>query len=274
MHVFLFFLQSESGVIVHDVKRLKRHATHEIVEHVLAESRQYSGQEEDVELVLLRRVRDRLGAVGLEPPTITVRFRELTVMSKVSVSSRQLPTISAPVMTKLAPMLRALGSSRAAPRRPFTLLDAASGVLHPGRLTLLLGPPQSGKTTLLRTLAGLTRRVSALKVAAEELTYNGYALGEFVPERSLAYVSQIDTHFGELTVRETLEFSARVQSTGHRRALVEEVEAREQTAGITADPALAAYMRSMAMGGRRSVIAELVLRLLGLTEAADTVVRL
>lgn len=35
-----------------------------------------------------------------------------------------------------------------------TVLDGCSGVLRSGRLTLLLGPPASGKTTLLKALAG------------------------------------------------------------------------------------------------------------------------
>jgi ABC-type multidrug transport system ATPase subunit len=34
------------------------------------------------------------------------------------------------------------------------MLDGVSGVLKPGRLTLLLGPPGAGKSTLLRTLSG------------------------------------------------------------------------------------------------------------------------
>ena len=39
-------------------------------------------------------------------------------------------------------------------RRNITILKAVSGVLLPGRLTLLLGPPGSGRTTLLKALAG------------------------------------------------------------------------------------------------------------------------
>jgi ABC-type multidrug transport system ATPase subunit len=34
------------------------------------------------------------------------------------------------------------------------VLAGCSGTLRPGRLTLLLGPPASGKTTLLKALAG------------------------------------------------------------------------------------------------------------------------
>ena len=40
-------------------------------------------------------------------------------------------------------------------RRRLAILDGISGVLHPGRMTLVLGPPASGKSTLLKALAGL-----------------------------------------------------------------------------------------------------------------------
>ena len=39
-------------------------------------------------------------------------------------------------------------------RRELRILDDFSGVLRPGRMTLLLGPPASGKSTLLKALAG------------------------------------------------------------------------------------------------------------------------
>lgn len=41
-------------------------------------------------------------------------------------------------------------------------------------------------------------------------------MDEFVPERTAAYISQYDIHIPELTVRETLAFSARCQGVGPR----------------------------------------------------------
>jgi hypothetical protein len=49
-----------------------------------------------------------------------------------------------------------------------------------------------------------------------EIIYNGHTMDEFVPRRSAAYVSQHDLHMGELTVRETVNFSAKCQGIGHR----------------------------------------------------------
>ena len=46
--------------------------------------------------------------------------------------------------------------------------------------------------------------------------YNGQGMEEFVPQRTSAYISQHDLHIGEMTVRETLAFSARCQGIGSR----------------------------------------------------------
>ena len=84
-------------------------------------------------------------------------------------------------------------------------------------MTLLLGPPGSGKTTLLLALAG--RLDEDLKVSGN-VTYNGHGMEEFVPERTAAYISQHDLHIGEMTVRETLAFSARCQGVGTRYGML------------------------------------------------------
>lgn len=49
-----------------------------------------------------------------------------------------------------------------------------------------------------------------------EITYNGHKLNEFVPRKTSAYISQNDVHVGEMTVKETLDFSARCQGVGSR----------------------------------------------------------
>ena len=46
------------------------------------------------------------------------------------------------------------------------------------------------------------------------VTFNGHTHDEFVPEKTAMYVSQNDLHNGQLTVRETLDFSARTQGVG------------------------------------------------------------
>ncbi|KAG0455165.1 hypothetical protein HPP92_024457 [Vanilla planifolia] len=55
-----------------------------------------------------------------------------------------------------------------------------------------------------------------LKMMTGEVTYNGYKMCEFVHQRTAAYISQHDMHTGEMTVKETLDFSARSQGVGDR----------------------------------------------------------
>ena len=43
------------------------------------------------------------------------------------------------------------------------MLSNASSVIQPGRMTLLLGPPAAGKSTLLKALAGKLFRERGLK---------------------------------------------------------------------------------------------------------------
>lgn len=47
------------------------------------------------------------------------------------------------------------------------ILRNVSSVLRPGRLTLLLGPPGSGKSMLMRALCGQLKRESRLKVTGK-----------------------------------------------------------------------------------------------------------
>lgn len=55
-----------------------------------------------------------------------------------------------------------------------------------------------------------------LKQVKGEVTYNGHRLDEFVPQKTSAYISQNDVHIGSMTVKETLDFSARCQGVGSR----------------------------------------------------------
>ncbi|CAI5967831.1 unnamed protein product [Closterium sp. NIES-64] len=198
-------------------------------------------------------------AVGLAVPAVEVRFEDVHVEAGVYVGTRALPTLLNFTRNSLAAALRSL---RVVPdsRRPYPILHGCSGVLRPGRMTLLLGPPGAGKSTLMQTLAGCHDK--SLKVSGS-VTYNGHALNEFVPERTAVYVPQNDEHIGEMTVRETLDFSARLQGPGLRKDLVEELERREAEQGIVPDPTMDAIMKAMALEGNpTNVITDYVLKIL------------
>ncbi|XP_039163697.1 pleiotropic drug resistance protein 3 [Eucalyptus grandis] len=106
-----------------------------------------------------------------------------------------------------------------------------------------------------------------------EISYNGYKLNEFVPQKTSAYISQYDLHISEMTVRETLDFSARCQGVGGRADILKEVSRREKQAGINPEPSIDTYMKAISVGGlKRTLQTDYILKVLGLDICADTIV--
>ncbi|GMM58019.1 ATP-binding cassette transporter [Maudiozyma humilis] len=85
------------------------------------------------------------------------------------------------------------------------LLDNVSGYCIPGTMTALMGESGAGKTTLLNTLA--QRNVG---IITGDMLVNGRPIDSSF-ERRTGYVQQQDIHIAELTVRESLVFSARMR---------------------------------------------------------------
>ncbi|KQK03837.1 ABC transporter G family member 32 [Brachypodium distachyon] len=224
--------------------------------------------DDDHEQFLLK-LRDRMDRVGIDYPTIEVRFEKLQVEAEVLVGDRGLPT----VLNSVTNTLEAIGNALhilPSRKQPMTILHGVNGIIKPRRMTLLLGPPGSGKTTLLLALAGKLDK--ELKVSGK-VTYNGHATNEFVPERTAAYISQHDLHIGEMTVRETLAFSARCQGVGSRYEMLTELARREKSNNIKPDHDVDVYMKASATGGQEcNVVTEYILKILGLDICADTVV--
>ncbi|XP_025888754.1 pleiotropic drug resistance protein 3 isoform X2 [Solanum lycopersicum] len=150
------------------------------------------------------------------------------------------------------------------------IINDVSGVIKPGRMTLLLGPPGCGKTTLLKALSG--NLDNSLKVSGE-ISYNGYKLEEFVPQKTSAYISQNDLHIPEMTVRETLDYSSCFQGVGSRADIMIDLSRREKEAGIVPDPDIDTYMKAIAVEGQKTNLqTDYILKILGLDICAETLV--
>ncbi|KAK1939953.1 Pleiotropic drug resistance protein 3 [Phytophthora citrophthora] len=144
-------------------------------------------------------------ALGHEVPQMDVRFHNLSVSADIVVvddssSKYELPTI--PNTMKKA----FVGPKKQIVRKE--ILKNISGVFQPGKITLLLGQPGSGKSSLMKILSG--RFPMAKNITVEgNISFNNverqsilHRLPQFV-----AYVNQRDKHFPMLTVKETLEFA-------------------------------------------------------------------
>ncbi|MCL7042273.1 hypothetical protein MKW94_029773, partial [Papaver nudicaule] len=203
--------------------------------------------EEDNEK-FLKKFRNRIDKVGIKLPTVEVRYEHLKIEADCHVGSRALPTLINTATNIAQSCLDTVGISLAK-KTKLTILKDASGILKPSRMTLLLGPPSSGKTTLLLALAG--KLDPGLKVKGE-ITYNGHKLKEFVPQKTSAYISQNDVHIGIMTVKETLDFSARCQGVGSRFDLLTELAKREKDAGIFPEAEVDLFMKATAVEGAES----------------------
>ncbi|XP_057981312.1 pleiotropic drug resistance protein 2-like isoform X2 [Malania oleifera] len=255
----------DNGRVVHDEVDVAKLGIHE--KKVLMDSILKVVEEDNEKF--LRSLRDRTDMVGIETPRIEVRYEHLSVDGDVHVGRRALPTLFNSTLNTIEGVLGLVGLAPSTKRKIHILRDV-SGIVKSSRMTLLLGPPSSGKTTLLLALAGKLDK--NLRVTGK-ITYCGHELSEFVPQRTCAYISQHDLHYGQMTVRETLDFSGRCLGVGTRYHRLVELSRREKEAGIKPDPEIDAFMKATALAGQKtSLVTDYVLKILGLDICSDTMV--
>uniref|UniRef100_A0A5B7ABS0 Putative pleiotropic drug resistance protein 2-like n=1 Tax=Davidia involucrata TaxID=16924 RepID=A0A5B7ABS0_DAVIN len=254
-----------NGRVVHDeidVTKLGTQDKKQLMESIL------KVVEDDNER-FLQRLRNRTDRVGIEVPKIEVRFQNLSVEGDAFVGTRALPTLLNSTLNTIEAIIGMIGLSQSK-KKVVKILQDVSGIIKPTRMTLLLGPPASGKTTLLQSLAG--KPDDDLRITGK-VTYCGHEFKEFFPQRTSAYISQHDLHYGEMTVRETLDFSGRCLGVGTRYEMLAELSRREKEAGIKPDPEIDAFMKAIAMAGQEtSLVTDYVLKILGLDICSDIMV--
>ncbi|KAJ0709579.1 putative ABC-type sulfate transporter [Helianthus annuus] len=245
-----------------DVRELDPNARQQFIDSI------FKVAEDDNER-FLRKFRDRVDKVGISLPTVEVRFQNLTIEADCYIGDRALPSLPNAARNTVESLLNYIGINLSK-KTKLTILKDVSGIIKPSRMTLLMGPPASGKTTLLLAMSG--KLDSSLKVKGE-ITYNGHKLNEFVPRKTSAYISQNDVHVGEMTVKETLDFSARCQGVGSRLEMLTELARREKQAGIFPEAEVDLFMKATAIEGDASnLITYYTLRILGLDVCRDTFV--
>ncbi|KAG7377442.1 hypothetical protein PHYBOEH_000872, partial [Phytophthora boehmeriae] len=141
-------------------------------------------------------------------PQMDVRFSNLSLTADVVVveddgSKHELPTIPNTVKKAFA------GPKKRTVRKE--ILKNVSGVFKPGKITLLLGQPGSGKSALMKMLGG--RFPMAKNITVEgDISFNNVPKKQIIDRlpQFVSYVDQRDKHYAPLTVKETLEFAYKV----------------------------------------------------------------
>ncbi|GAB9476648.1 Atp-binding protein, partial [Globisporangium polare] len=200
-------------------------------------------------------------ALGRALPQMELRFSNLSVSADVVVteeddSKSELPSIVNTI--KGAFVSRKKNTVRK------EILKNVSGVFKPGTITLILGQPSSGKSSLMKMLSGRFPMTKNLTIEGT-MTYNGQTqekIKKTLPQ-FVAYTTQRDNHYPVLTVKETLEF-AHTFSGGKLPQRVEDT----MTKGTPEENAEALQVaRSM-----YEHYPEIIIEQLGLQNCQDTVV--
>ncbi|KAI3904334.1 hypothetical protein MKW92_045038 [Papaver armeniacum] len=225
---------------------------------------------ENDNLRLLQNIRERIDKVGLKLPTVEVRYTNLSVEAECQVvHGKSLLTLWSSLKNVVSSLPKLFGVIKDQEAK-ISIIKDVSGIIKSGRMTLLLGPPRCGKTTFLLALSA--KLDHSLNVTGE-ISYNGYKLEDFVPQKTSGYISQHDLHIPEMTVRETLDFSACCQGVGSRADIMLEVCRREREAGIVPDPDLDTYMKATSVDGlKKTLQTDYILKILGLDLCGETLV--
>ncbi|GMF24636.1 unnamed protein product [Phytophthora fragariaefolia] len=146
-------------------------------------------------------------AFGGTFPQMEVRFKNVSISADIVVKGKgdvktELPTLPNAVLKTI----RGLVSKKHTVRKQ--ILKNVSGVFKPGTMTIVLGQPGSGKSSLMKLLSGRFPEQKNVNIEGE-VTYNGTPASELrkVLPQIVSYVAQQDEHYPLLTVKETLEFA-------------------------------------------------------------------
>jgi ATP-binding cassette subfamily G (WHITE) protein 2 (PDR) len=103
---------------------------------------------------------------------------------------------------------RALGQSK---KQRVDILRDVEGVVEPGEMLCVLGPPGSGCSTFLKSIAGDTHGFHVDKQAT--LNYHGIRSEQMKKQYrgEAIYTAEVDNHFPHLTVGDTLYFAAQAR---------------------------------------------------------------
>ncbi|XEU95216.1 hypothetical protein FSHL1_000500 [Fusarium sambucinum] len=143
---------------------------------------------------------------GNPPRTTGVAFRNLNVFGFGSDTDFQKSVGN--VFLEAGTMVKKLLHDK---QRRVDILQNLEGVVHSGEMLAVLGPPGSGCSTFLKTVAGDTHGFHIDN--SSEINYSGIRPEEMRTafRGEAIYTAEVDHHFAHLTVGDTLYFAARAR---------------------------------------------------------------
>eukprot|EP00667_Euglena_gracilis_P010931 EG_transcript_11141 len=206
---------------------------------------------------LLKKIVQVLGPDLL--PSVMVSFTGLSFQAQIHEGTNVVATNGNQLLKMLMPWRHRHITER-------HVLRDVTGSFRPGLTTVVLGPPRSGKSTLMKALAGRLRETSHAKLWGT-VEYGGQPLQDKALQRQrdslklyklVGYVPQHDLHIPTLTVRETMHFAHACTS------LPTEERIAEEGLGEQASRELLFILRDM--------LVELTMAVLGIRHVGDTLV--
>jgi ABC-type multidrug transport system ATPase subunit len=149
---------------------------------------------------------------------VSIRISNLTYTAKKDPSQHEIQTVyNQSVLYDAWTFLKRLVGKAEKPKQGTqNVLNDISLNFVPGKMYLILGPPASGKTSLLKAVAGRLSTAHGETIQGE-VKYNGLCLeGEknLHVQNFISYVGQLDFHAPRLTVKETFDFAFQCKSGG------------------------------------------------------------
>ncbi|KAG6582857.1 ATP-binding Cassette (ABC) Superfamily [Phytophthora cinnamomi] len=146
-------------------------------------------------------------ALGKSLPQMEVRFKDVSISADIMVKDETDVKVELPTLVNvLKTGFREMRSSKHVVKKQ--VLKNVSGVFKPGTITLVLGQPGSGKSSLMKLLSGRFPRGKNITMEGQ-VTYNGTPANDMQKHlpQFVSYVTQRDRHYSLLSVKETLEFA-------------------------------------------------------------------
>ncbi|KAL4878791.1 ABC-2 type transporter-domain-containing protein [Aspergillus karnatakaensis] len=152
----------------------------------------------------------RYNASGTPPRVAGVAFKDLNVIGYGSPVDYQMTVGNAVI--KLPLLARELLSGR---KQKIDILQDVNGLLLPGEQLCVLGPPGSGCSTLLKTIAQETHGLTVNP--SSSINYQGITPKQMSTNfrGEAIYTAEVDAHYPQLVVGDTLYFAALARIPRH-----------------------------------------------------------